>query len=560
MPTLELDGRSLTLEQVEAVAGGLASGRANAPTDAPTDVSSPAPADSSPPDPGAAWTVTLHPRAVARMNDSRRLVVEKVDSGQVVYGVTTGFGRLAEVAIAKEDQMALQRNLLRSHAAGTGPLLPPDAVRVMLLLRANALARGLSGIRPLVVERLLAFLNRGLLPAIPAMGSVGASGDLAPLAHMALPLMGEGAFLDTPPRGRSDRSDWSDRGPRRDGSETFGSGTVEAAPVLEAEGLEPLVLEAKEGLALINGTQATTGLGILAFLRARRALEALEVAGALSLEALLGTPEAFRPEVQEARPHPGQAESARRLRDLLAGSSIRESHRHGDHRVQDAYSLRCMPQVHGAGRDVLAYVEGVLVREANAATDNPLIFTEAGGGGVVVSAGNFHAQVVSQALDFLCIAVADLASISERRLERLLNPDLSGLPPFLAPRPGLDSGYMILQVTVVDLLGELRVLAHPASVDSVPTSASQEDHVSMGMAAARKALRSVDLLERVVAAELLAAAQGLEFRRPLRSGSRREAAPAPLRRRVRPLDGDRPPAPDLAAVLDLVRSGAVGEV
>jgi len=578
MPTLELDGRSLTLEQVEAVAGGLASGRAeapaNGPADAPTDapagapadVSSPAPVDSSPPDPGAAWTVTLHPRAVARMDDSRRLVVEKVDSGQVVYGVTTGFGRLAEVAIAKEDQVALQRNLLRSHAAGTGPLLPPDAVRVMLLLRANALARGHSGIRPLVVERLLAFLNRGLLPAIPAMGSVGASGDLAPLAHMTLPLMGEGAFLDTPPRGRSDRSVRSDRsdrrgrGPRRDGSETFGSGTLEAAPVLESEGLEPLVLEAKEGLALINGTQATTGLGILAFLRARRALEALEVAGALSLEALLGTPEAFRPEVQEARPHPGQAESARRLRDLLTGSSIRESHRHGDHRVQDAYSLRCMPQVHGAGRDVLAYVEGVLVREANAATDNPLIFTEAGEGGVVVSAGNFHAQVVSQALDFLCIAVADLASISERRLERLLNPDLSGLPPFLAPRPGLDSGYMILQVTVVDLLGELRVLAHPASVDSVPTSASQEDHVSMGMAAARKALRSVDLLERVVAAELLAAAQGLEFRRPLRSGSRLEAAHAALRRRVRPLDGDRSPAPDLAAVLDLVRSGAVGEV
>ena len=511
VPTLALDGRSLTLEQVEAVS--------RPPGDSARDP----------------WIVTLHPVAVERMSRSRDVVMKRVASGEVVYGVTTGFGRLAEVTISEADQVALQRNLLRSHAAGTGPLLPPEAVRVMLLLRANALARGNSGIRPGVVERLLHFLNRDLLPAIPAMGSVGASGDLAPLAHMGLPLLGEGAFLAA-------------------------GGTLDAAGILASEGLVPLILGPKEGLALINGTQATTGLGILAFLRVRCALEALEVAGALSLEALLGTPDAFREEVHEARPHPGQVESARRLRELLDGSELRESHRHGDPRVQDAYALRCMPQVHGAGRNVLAYVEGVLLQEANAATDNPLIFPGAdpsGADDVVVSAGNFHAQIVSQALDFLCIAAADLAAISERRLERLLNPDLSGLPAFLAPDPGLNSGYMILQVTAVDLLAELRVLAHPASVDSVPTSANQEDHVSMGLTAARKAVRAADLLERVVAAELLAAAQGLEFRRPLRSSPRIEAVHSVLRRRVAPLAGDRSPAPDLAAVLDLVRTGKV---
>jgi histidine ammonia-lyase len=518
---LVLDGRSLSLGQVEAVSRG-----------------------------GGRVRVRLGEAAMEAVRRSRDLVVRKVASGDVVYGVTTGFGRLAEVSISPGDQVALQRNLLRSHAAGTGPLLPPEAVRVMLLLRANALARGHSGVRPEVLERLVAFLNRDLLPAIPEAGSVGASGDLAPLAHMALPLMGEGELLRLP-AGDSDGD--GDRGGGGGRYEHVGEATaVDAGPVLDREGLEPLVLEAKEGLALINGTQATTGLGILAFMRARRALESLEVAGAMTLEALRGTPEAFRAEVHEARPHPGQVESARRLRELLEGSEIRESHRHGDARVQDAYSLRCMPQVHGAGRSVLGYVQEVLAREANAATDNPLIFPDAD---LVVSAGNFHAQVVSQALDFLCIALTDLASVSERRLERLLNPDLSGLPAFLTPHPGLCSGYMILQVTVVDLLSELRVLAHPASVDSVSTSASQEDHVSMGMAAARKALRSVDLLERVVAAELLAAAQGIEFRRPLRTSAALEGVHARIRARVAPLDQDRPPAPDLEAVRELVTAG-----
>jgi histidine ammonia-lyase len=539
MQVLELDGRSLTLAEVEAVSRGEA-------------------------------RVRLSERAVEQMARSRALVLDRVASGQVVYGVTTGFGRLAEVAISPEDQAELQRNLIRSHAAGTGALLPPEAVRVLLLLRANALALGYSGVRRIVVERLLHFLEADLLPAIPSAGSVGASGDLAPLAHMALPLMGEGEFLGPTRGAAAGNEDPGDArtgaflppGPQVDAlhSQGFHARTRPAGPVLEPLGLEPLVLEAKEGLALINGTQATTGLGILAFRRVRQALEALEVAGALSLEALQGTPDAFRAEVHAARPHPGQVETARILRALLEGSEIRESHREGDPRVQDAYALRCMPQVHGAGRNALGYVEGVLEQEANAATDNPLLFPDvedpgAAGLGVVVSAGNFHAQVVSQALDFLAIIMADLASVSERRLERLLNPDLSGLPAFLTPRPGLRSGFMILQVTVVDLLGEMRVLAHPVSVDSVPTSASQEDHVSMGMAAARKALRGVDLLERVVAAELLAAAQGLEFRRPMRTSPPLEAAHARIRAVVPPLDEDRSPAPDLESVLQLLRAG-----
>jgi histidine ammonia-lyase len=373
-----------------------------------------------------------------------------------------------------------------------------------------------------VVERLLDLLARGWTPVVPSAGSVGASGDLAPLAHIAITLLGEGEV-------------WVD-GARRP-----------AARLLATHGLEPLVLQAKEGLALINGTQATTALGILAWLGARDALEALEVAGAMSLEALRGTPDAFRPEVGAVRPHPGQMASAARLRHLLRDSEIRESHRHGDPRIQDAYSLRCMPQVHGAARQALDYVGTVLETEANSVTDNPLIFPEAG---VVTSAGNFHAQVVSQALDFACLALADLASISERRLERLLNPDLSqGLPAFLAQRPGLESGLMIAQITACDLLGEMRVLAHPASCDSVPTSANQEDHVSMGLAAARKFRRSVECLQYIAAVELAAAAQALEHRRPLRGGTGVEAAYDVVRSTVAPLAGDR----SLSAELENLR-------
>ncbi len=502
-PSLLLDGRSLSLEDVEAVARG------------------------------GTVSVALTPGARAAVAASRAFIEAKVARGERVYGVTTGFGRLAEVVIAPEERTQLQHNLVRSHASGMGEPLDREAVRSIMLLRANALARGHSGCRVVVVERLLELLNHGIHPRVPRYGSVGASGDLAPLAHVALALLGEGKA-------------------ERDGRE------APTAELMAEEGLEPFHLEAKEGLSLINGTQATTGLGILALLAAERALETLEVTGAMSLDALLGTPEAFRQEIQDARPHHGQALSAQRLRTLLEESEIRESHRSGDPRVQDAYALRCMPQVHGASREVLGYVRRILEVEANSATDNPLVFPEAD---AVVSGGNFHAQVVAQALDFLAIAVADLAAVSERRIERLLNPDLSmGLPAFLTERPGLRSGLMIAQVAAVDSLSEMRVLAHPASVDSVTTSANQEDHVSMGFAAARKARQAVACLEQVVATELLCAAQGLEYRRPMRSSPGVERAHALVRERVAALHEDRELAPDLAALMELVRSGALERI
>lgn len=473
--------------------------------------------------------VVLDGDARGRMTASRAFVEEKVASGERVYGVTTGFGRLADVAIAEDQRTLLQHNLVRSHASGMGDPLDRSFVRALMLLRANALARGVSGCRVDVVEQILAFLNRGIHPRVPEFGSVGASGDLAPLAHVALALLGEGE---------------AEKGGVRDSVSRW----------MAEEGLEPLTLGSKEGLALINGTQATTGIGVLSLLRAEAALDSADTAAAMSLEALLGTPEAYRAEIHEARPHRGQIATAARLREILADSEIRESHREGDPRVQDAYALRCVPQVHGAARQALEYVRGILEVEVNSATDNPLVFPEAG---TVVSGGNFHAQIVSQALDLLVIACADLAAISERRIERLLNPDLSmGLPAFLTAHPGLESGFMIAQVTAVDLLAELRILSHPASVDSVTTSANQEDHVSMGLAAARKANRGVACLERVVATELMCAAEGIEYRRPLRAGRGVEVAHRRLRERVPRLDGDRALGPDLDAMTDMVRAGA----
>jgi histidine ammonia-lyase len=501
--TILLDGRTLSLAEVAAVATR-------------KDV-----------------RVGLAEAARAAMEASRALIEERASSGDQVYGVTTGFGRLADVVIPPDKRTELQHNLVRSHASGMGDPLGIPEVRAIILLRANALARGNSGCRVEVVERLVALLNHGIHPRVPRYGSVGASGDLAPLAHVALGVLGEG-------RGEGE------------GRET------DMAHLLAAAGLEPLRLEAKEGLALINGTQATTGLGILALLAAERAVDTAEVAGAMSLEALLGTPEAFREEIQDARPHAGQRESARKLRELLADSEIRESHRTGDPRVQDAYSLRCMPQVHGAAREAMAHVRRILETEANSATDNPLVFPETG---TIASGGNFHAQVVSQALDLLCIAVADLAAISERRVERLLNPDLSmGLPAFLTEQPGLRSGLMIAQVTAVDLLAEMRVLAHPVSVDSVTTSANQEDHVSMGLAAGRKARQAVEHLERVLAIEVLCAAQGLEYRRPLRGGRGVEAAYAMVRSMVQPLGEDRVLGPDLHALVRMIQAGKLSEL
>lgn len=499
--TLELTGAALRLEDVDRVAG-------------------PAPP-----------RVALAAASRARVEASRAVVERAVREERVVYGITTGFGALAEVVIPPARIRELQVNLIRSHAAGVGEPLGEAETRAVVLLRANVLALGYSGVRPALIELLLALLNEGVHPLIPSLGSVGASGDLAPLSHLALVLIGEGEAV-------------------------HGGERVSGAEALRRAGLEPIVLEAKEGLALNNGTQVMTGVGILALLAAERAVEVAEVAGAMSLEALRGTPDPFDEAIQRVRPHAGQGESAARLRALLAGSEIRESHRTGDPRVQDAYSLRCMPQVHGAARQALAYVRSVLEVETNSATDNPLIFED----GRVVSGGNFHGQPVAQALDLLAIACVDLGAISERRIARLVDPALSGLPPFLSPDPGVHSGLMMAQIVAAALVAELRLAAHPASVDSVPTDANKEDHVSMGVSAALKARRAVTLLESILALELLAAAQGLEFLKPLRPGTGVAAAVRLIRERVPPLVQDRELAPDIRALERLVREGSLSRL
>ena len=495
---LVLDGASLTIDTIEQVAVG---GR----------------------------SVELGPGARTEMVRSRNLVDQLLASEARIYGVTTGFGRLASVVISADQQRDLQKNLVRSHSAGFGDPLSDAEVRAVMLLRANALARGHSGCRPQLVETLLAFLNRGVVPVVPELGSVGASGDLSPLAHVALTLMGEGRV-------------------RVAGEETT------AREAMARVGVSALELEEKEGLALINGTQATTGLGALSLGRLAGLADVADVVGAVSLEGLMGSPDPFRPAIHRARPHPGQVESAARLWGLLQESEIRDSHREGDDRVQDPYSLRCMPQVHGAAREAMRYAREIVTREANSTTDNPLVLPDEA---LVVSGGNFHAQIVAQALDLAAMAVADLASISERRIERLLNPDLSGLPAFLTPEPGIRSGLMIAQVAAVDALAEMRVLAHPASVDSVPTSAAQEDHVSMGLTSARKLRRSVDLLEAVLAIELLCAVQAVEYRRPLKSSAPVEAVVAALRARVPALEEDRVLSDDIASARRVVAEGTL---
>jgi histidine ammonia-lyase len=509
MTTLELHGDRLRLEEVERVARG------------------------------DGLAVRLGAGAREAMGASRAVVDAAVSEGRVVYGLTTGFGALAEVVIPPDRIMELQENLIRSHAAGVGEALPEAEVRAIMLLRANVLALGHSGIRPEVVDLLLALLNQGIHPVVPARGSVGASGDLAPLSHIALALMGEGEVLVA--------------GERRSAAEALG-----------AAGLEPVRLQAKEGLALNNGTQAMTGVGVLALLAAERAVETAEVAGAMSLEAMRGTPDAFDEAIMRVRPQPGQVESASRLRSLLRDSEIRESHRENDPRVQDAYSLRCMPQVHGAGRQAFRYVRQVLEVEANSATDNPLIFpadpSNPAASDRILSGGNFHGQIVAQALDLLAMACADLASVSERRLARLVDPALSGLPAFLTPDPGTNSGFMVSQIVAASLVNEMKVLATPASVDSISTDANKEDHVSMGMTAARQARDVVRMLETVLALELLAAAQGLEFLRPLRPGRGVEAAYRRLRERVEPLDRDRLFGDDIAAAEALVRDGELADL
>jgi len=497
----------------------------------------------------AGASATLGASARERMQAARDVIESLVAEGAVVYGVTTGFGALASTFIQPSDAGRLQENLLMSHAAGVGPAFPREVVRAMLLLRANTLALGYSGCRPLLVDRLLDFLRLGIHPVVPEQGSVGASGDLAPLAHLALPLIGRGQV------------------------ENNGS-VVPAMIALREAGLEPLTLESKEGLALLNGTQMMSAIGALLLADADRLARTASVAAAMSVEALLGTDVAFAAAYQQARPHPGQVAVAAELRHLLRGSGLQTGHHGHAHKVQDPYSLRCVPQVHGAVRDTLDHLRRVLEIELNAATDNPLVFpgggiadvaTMATGGGRVISGGNFHGEPIALALDFAKIALAELGSISERRTALLVDPRLNGgLPPFLAAESGIDSGMMIYQYTAAALVSENKVLAHPASVDSIPTSANQEDHVSMGSISARHARTVLAHVERIVAIELLVAAQALDLRLAGSDGAAPGAGVAEALRRIRAvarhLDGDREPGPDLAAATTLVHDGALADL
>ncbi|MEK6606651.1 MAG: histidine ammonia-lyase [Myxococcota bacterium] len=477
--------------------------------------------------------VALAPEARVRMERSRAVVDRIVAGGQgapSVYGINTGFGALARVRIEADKVRELQRNLVRSHSVGLGAPYPTDVVRAIVLLRAQTLALGHSGVRPLLVDGLLAMLARGVHPIVPSRGSVGASGDLAPLAHVALALIGEGEAQ-------------------------VGGARLPTAEALSRAGLTPLALEAKEGLSLINGTQAMTADGALAVLDAEALARTADIAGAMTLEAVMGSARAFDPRIHALRPHPGQAASARLLARLCAGSGIARAHADCP-KVQDPYSLRCMPQVHGATRDGLAFAHAVLEREIASVTDNPLVFAEAD---EILSGGNFHGQPVAMALDLAAIATAELGSISERRVEQLVNPDFStGLPPFLAPsEEGLHSGFMIAQVTAAALVAESKILCHPASVDSIPSSAGREDHVSMGAHAARKLAQVVENVRLVLAIELCAAAQGLDLRRPLVPGRGVAAAYAAVRACVTPLVADRPLSGDIEAAARAIADGAV---
>jgi len=477
-------------------------------------------------------------RAVERSRAAIDAIAAAGDAAPNVYGVNTGFGALSETRISASDIRALQRNLVRSHSTGVGPSLPPEQVRGIMLLRAQVLALGCSGVRAIVLDALVAMLNAGVVPRIPSQGSVGASGDLAPLAHLALAMIGEGEAV------------------------TWDKGTEvtkyrPAREVLAEARIAPVVLEAKEGLALINGTQLMASLGTLALLDAERLCVAADVAAAMSLEALKGSARPFDERLHAARPHPGQAIVARNFRALLADSEIMESHKHCG-RVQDAYSLRCVPQVHGATRDALAFVRAVLEREVNSVTDNPSVFVNDGSEADLISGGNFHGQPLALALDFAAIACAELANISERRVEQLVNPALStGLSAFLAAtdetgRSGLHSGFMIAQVASASLVSENKVLCHPASVDSIPSSAGKEDHVSMGSVSALKLRRVIANVQRSIAIEIMTAAAGLDQRKPLTPSRGVRAALEKVRTRVRPMTEDRPLYEDIESVVALV--------
>jgi histidine ammonia-lyase len=494
MSAVVLDGKSLTLEAVQQVARGA--------------------------------EISVAATSNAEVVRARALVDQIAAGDEAVYGINTGFGKLAEVRIAKHDLGTLQRNLVLSHAAGVGQPLAHEEARALLLLRINVLAKGYSGIRPQTLQLAVDMLNKGVVPVVPERGSVGASGDLAPHAHLALTLIGEG-------------------------DATYLGVKLPSKEALARAGLKPVVLEAKEGLALLNGTQAMCAVGSLALLRAEALAESFDVAGAMVVEGQLGSHAPFGDHLHTIRPHPGQLAAAAHLRSLLKDSELVQTHVDCE-KVQDAYSLRCMPQVHGAARDGLSYVRRVLEVEVNSATDNPLVFVDRK---EVVSGGNFHGQPVSLALDMLAITLTQLASISERRTEQLVNPTLSGLPPFLAKNPGVNSGFMIAHVTAAALASELKILAHPASVDSIPTSAGREDHVSMGMTAALKARQAAELASHVCAIELLVAAQALDFRKPHAPGRGAKAAHALIRKHVDFMETDREIHKDITAVKSLLDSG-----
>ncbi len=474
--------------------------------------------------------VTFGGGARARVAAARTVIDEAVATGETIYGVTTGFGSLAHTRVDPAQSSTLQHGIVRSHATAVGAPLPREEARAMLLLRAHVLALGHSGVRPELIDLMVSMLNDDVIPAVPQQGSLGASGDLAPLANLALPLIGHGEVLSA-------------------------SGGVEpAAGALVRAGLEPLTLVAKEGLALVNGTQGMLAIGIIATERAAMLARTADVVAAMTIEASLGTDRPFDERLQALRPHPGQSASASNLRRLLARSPILASHRDSEHLVQDAYSLRCAPQVHGATRDALAYAREVLRIEANSVSDNPIVLSD----GEVISGGNFHGQPVAVALDAVAMALVSLGSISERRLYRLLDEHHSnGLPPFLVHGSGLNSGFMLVQYTAASLVSECKTLAHPASVDSIPSSAGQEDHVSMGMTSARHAREVVANVETVIALEALGAAQALDLRAPLEPGPATRAVHAEIRQRVPFFEADREFGPDIAGAVSLVHDGGL---
>ncbi|MBX3017305.1 MAG: histidine ammonia-lyase [Bdellovibrionaceae bacterium] len=468
----------------------------------------------------------LAPAAREKVLASRAMISEKIRTGEAIYGVNTGFGAFSSVRISDAEIEELQRNLIRSHSAGIGEPFTPEQTRAIMILRANTLARGHSGVRPEVIDKILEFLNADCLPVIPGQGSVGASGDLAPLSHLALGLMGEGPA-------------WN------------GSAQAPMKKVLSEKSLQPLVLQFKEGLSLINGCQVMTAVGMLALYDARDLAWLADAAGAQSLEGLLGSRNAFDPLISAARPHTGEIRTAKNLRTLLSETSeIAESHRDCN-RVQDAYSLRCMPAVHGAVKDGLRHTWSVLETEANSSTDNPLVFTE---GEKILSCGNFHGMPVAFSLDYAAIVLSAMASISEQRISKLINPAMSGLPAFLAPNGGLNSGHMIVQVAAASLVSENKVLAHPASVDSIPTSADKEDHVSMGTIAARKLVRVIDNVRNVIAMELLSGSQAVDLVRPLKSSKAVEALHTAIRKKVPFAPTDRIFADDVTAIREMIQS------